>query len=329
MRRREFITLAGSVAWTRPLAGRAQQAGRMRRVAILMPYPPTDAEMQGRVRALRQELAKFGWAAGVNIQFDERWTTDNMDLVRANASGLLELNPDVVVATGGRVIPIVMQLTQMIPIVIPGGSDPVGVGWVKSIARPGGNVTGFAILEASVFGKALQLLKEIVPNLQRVALIFNPDNPNTIGFVQWFESYVQPLDIEPVLVRIHSFADIERAVAALAQAGNGGILFPLDVSIQALREQIIMLVAQHQIPAAYLERSFVSAGGLLCYAADPLDSYRGAASYVDRILRGEKPADLPYQQPTKYKLSINLKAARAIGIEFPVNVLALADEVIE
>jgi putative tryptophan/tyrosine transport system substrate-binding protein len=326
MRRREFITLAGSVAWTRPLAGRAQQAGRMRRVAILMPYPPTDAEMQGRVRALRQELAKFGWAAGVNIQFDERWTTDNMDLVRANASGLLELNPDVVVATGGRVIPIVMQLTQMIPIVIPGGSDPVGVGWVKSIARPGGNVTGFAILEASVFGKALQLLKEIVPNLQRVALIFNPDNPNTIGFVQWFESYVQPLDIEPVLVRIHSFADIERAVAALAQAGNGGILFPLDVSIQALREQIIMLVAQHQIPAAYLERSFVSAGGLLCYAADPLDSYRGAASYVDRILRGEKPADLPYQQPTKYKLSINLKAARAIGIEFPVNVLALFSE---
>jgi putative ABC transport system substrate-binding protein len=328
MRRRQLMTLlGGAAAW--PLAARAQQSERMRRVAILTPYPPTDAEMQGRVRVLRQELERLGWTAGVNIQFDERWTTDNMDLVRANASGLLELNPDVVVANGGRVIPILMQLTRTIPIVIPGGSDPVGVGWIESIARPGANVTGFAIMEQSVLGKTLQLLKQIAPNLKRVALIFNPDNPNTTSFAKWFESYAQPVGVEPVLTRIHGLADIERATATMAPGGEEGVLFPLDLSIQALREQVITLMARRRIPAAYLERSFVAAGGLLCYATDPLDTYRGVASYVDRILRGEKPGDLPYQQPTKYKLSINLKAAKAIGIELPLNVLVLADEVIE
>jgi putative ABC transport system substrate-binding protein len=326
LRRREFIALlGGATAW--PLAARTQE--RIRRVAILMPYPPTDTEMQRRVRALRQELEKLGWRAGLNIQFDERWTTDNIDLVRANAEGLLELKPDVVVAVGGRVIPILIQLTHTTPIVVPGGSDPVGFGWIQSIARPGGNVTGFALLEPSVYGKTLQLLKQVVPNLKRVALIFNPENPSTPTFVKWFESYAQQVSIEPVLARIHGLADIERAVATMAQAGNGGILFPLDVTIQTLREQVVTLVAQQKIPAAYLERHYVAAGGLLCYAADILDNYRGAASYVDRILRGEKPGDLPYQQPTKYRLSINLKVAKALGIEFPVNVLALADEVIE
>jgi putative ABC transport system substrate-binding protein len=181
MRRREFITyIGGAVAW--PFAARTQE--RIRRVAILMPYPPIDTEMQRRVRALRQELEKLGWRAGLNIQFDERWTTDNMDLVRANAEGLLELKPDVVVAVGGRVIPILIQLTHTIPIVVPGGSDPVGFGWIQSIARPGGNVTGFALLEPSVYGKTLHLLKQVVPNLKRVALIFNPENPSTPAFVK-------------------------------------------------------------------------------------------------------------------------------------------------
>jgi putative ABC transport system substrate-binding protein len=328
MRRREFIALAGLAAvW--PRAARAQRSDRMRRVGILLPYPPSDVEIQTRVRAFREEMRNRGWTAGENVQFDERWTTDNMDLIRSAAANLVELKPDAVVAVGARVIPLLMQMTRTIPIIYPGGTAEVVQRWVQSLARPGGNVTGFAVQELSVIGKMLQTLKEIAPNVSRVAIVYNPDNPTAAFFARSFESAARPLGIEPVVSRIHGLADIERVIAAMAAQPNGGVFFPLDVTVQRLMEQTIASVARHRLPAVYSERVFVANGGLVHYGADRVDIYRGAASYVDRILRGEKPGDLPYQQPTKYQLVINLKTAKALGLEIPTKLLFTADEVIE
>jgi putative tryptophan/tyrosine transport system substrate-binding protein len=328
MRRRAFITLiAGAAAW--PFAARAQQPQGMRRVGILMPFPKTDSEYEIRVRAFRQELAKLGWTEGGNVQFDERWTTDNMDRVRAEATSLMASNPDAVIATGGRVIPILMQLSRSVPIVVASASDPVGVGWVESLARPGGNVTGFTFLELSMFGKMLETLKEIAPTTVRVAFIYNPDNPNTIYFRRSFETAIGPLAIEPIIVPIHGLADIERTLADLTERGNAAVFFPPDITLQALRAEVVALVARHRLPAIYSDPAFPKVGGLAFYGADRLDLFRRTAGYVDRILRGEKPGDLPFQQPTKYQLILNLKTAKALGIELSPTVLALADEVIE
>jgi putative ABC transport system substrate-binding protein len=230
LKRREFITLVGgAAAW--PVTARAQQGDRIRRVGIVMPYPKGDTEYEIRVQALRQELARLGWTEGGNVQFDERWTTDNMDLVRANAASLVASNPDVVVATGGRVIPLLMQLSHTIPIVIPGVSDPVRVGYVQSLARPGGNVTGFTSFDLSIFGKMLETLKRIAPATARVAFVFNPDNPITVFFRQAFEAAAGPLAIEPIIVPIHGIDDIDRAAAGLAQRHNAGAFFPPDLTI--------------------------------------------------------------------------------------------------
>jgi putative ABC transport system substrate-binding protein len=328
MRRREFIALAGAATvWGS--AARAQQTGRIRRVGILMPYPPSDAEIQTRVRAFKEEMRNRGWTTGENIQFDERWTTDNMDLIRSAAANLVELKPDAILAAGGRVIPLLMQLTRTIPIVVPAGSDPVGAGWIKSLARPGGNVTGFAFMELSVIGKMLQTLKEIAPNVSRVAIIYNPDNPIGAFLARSFESAARPLGIEPVVSQIHGLADLERAIAAMAAQPDGGVFFPSDLTLQRLMEQTVALVARHRLPAVYSERPFVTRGGLVYYGADRVDIFRRAATYVDRVLRGEKPGDLPYQLPTKYELVINLKTARALGLEVPPKLLFTADEVIE
>jgi ABC-type uncharacterized transport system substrate-binding protein len=223
MRRREFIGLIVGVAATWPLAAHAQQGGRMRRVGILMPFSPSDKEMQDRVQALKKELQNRGWTAGVNVQFDERWTTDNMDLVRANAANLVELKPDVIVAIGGRVIPVLMQLTRTVPIIIPGSATPVEAGFIKSLARPGGNVTGFATLELSVIGRILETLKQIAPGTSRVAMIYNPDNLAAINYRGPFESSALPLSVQPIIAPIHSIADIERAIEALAAQPNGGV----------------------------------------------------------------------------------------------------------
>jgi putative ABC transport system substrate-binding protein len=331
MRRREFLGVLGGAAVTWPLAARAQQplGERMRRVAILMPYPPTDVEMQGRVWALRQELGKLGWTAGVNIQFDERWTTDNMDLVRANAAGLLELKPDAVVALGGRVIPVLMQLTRSVPIVIPGAGDPVFVGWVESLARPGGNVTGFTFFESSFIVKYLDLLKQIAPGISRVAAIYNPDNKIAALYVRIFETSARLLAIEPIVSPIRGIADIDRTVESLGQSQSGGAFFLPDLTVTALRDQVTAVVARHRVPAIYSDRIMVFSGGLASYDADRLDIFRRSASYVDRVLRGEKAGDLPFQQPTKYQLTINLKTAKTMGLEIPTSVLALADEMIE
>jgi ABC-type uncharacterized transport system substrate-binding protein len=328
LRRRNFITLLGGVAaW--PVAARAQQGERVRRIGILMPYAKGDAEWAARVFAFKQELAKLGWTDGGNIAFDERWTTDNMDRVRAEAASLVASNPDIIVTTGGRVVPVFMRLTRTIPMVLPSASDPIGVGYAQSLARPGGNVTGFTGFELSILGKSLEILKQIAPAIVRVALIYNPDNPNSVVYRRISEAASAPLAVEPIDLPIHSLADIERAVANLADRGNSGIFFLPDLTTSALRDDVVDLVARRRVPAIYSEPFFVKIGGLAFYGADRMEGFRRAAGYVDRILRGEKPGDLPFQQPTKYELMINRTAAKALGLELSPALLALADEVIE
>ena len=265
---------------------------------------------------------------GGNVEFDERWTTDNMAQVRTNVTNLLELRPDAVLTTGGRVIPIFKQMTQTIPIIMI-TADPVGAGLVESLARPGGNITGFSVFEFSLIGKMLEILKKIVPEISHVAMIYNTDNPTTSFFVRSFETYTRPLALEPFTKPIRGIDDLDRVITMLAQQPNVGILFPPDVTISALREQVVAAIARHRLPAIYSDPLLVNRGGLVSYSADRVDIYRRAASYVDRILRGEKPSDLPVQEPTKYELVINLKTARALGIAIPNTLIALADEVIE
>jgi ABC-type uncharacterized transport system substrate-binding protein len=331
MRRRAFIALFGGAAaaslW--PRAARAEQAPRPRRIGILMPYLPSDTLWRSRLGAMQDELQRLGWTRDGNLEFDERWTTDNMDLVRANAANLVELKPDVIVALGGRVIPILMQLTRSVPIVIPGAADAVGSGYIESLAHPGGNVTGFATMEFSVIGKILETLKQIAPATSRVAMIYNPANPIAVSFRRLFESFVLPLSVQPIIAPIHGIADIETAIEALAKDPNGGIFFPPDITITALRDQVTASVARHRVPAIYTDRIFVTSGGLVSYDSDRTDIFRRTASYVDRILRGEKAGELPFQQPTKYQLMINLKAAKALGLTIPAPLLDSADEVIE
>jgi putative ABC transport system substrate-binding protein len=330
MKRREFISLLGGAAATWPFAARAQQGDRVRRVGILMPFPPTNAEAQARVRAFREELRKRGWAVGVNAQFDERWTGDNMDFIRSAATNLVELNPDVILAQGARVVPVLMELTRSIPIVAASGSEPIiERGYAESLARPGGNVTGFTTTEVSVIGKMLQTLKEIAPNVAHVSMIYNPDSPAGALFVRSLESAAGPLGVKPIIAHIHNLGDIERAVAAAAAQPNGGMFVPLDVTMNAFMEQTIATIARHRLPAVYSERVFVTSGGLVSYGTDRVEQYRRAASYVDRILRGEKAGDLPFQQPTKYELVINLKTAKTLGLTIPPPLLFTADEVIE
>jgi ABC-type uncharacterized transport system substrate-binding protein len=328
MRRRKFIALlGGAAAW--PLAVRAQRGERVRRVGIVMPYPKGDSEYEARLRAFEQELAKLGWTDGGNIRFDEHWTTDDMDMVRAHAAALVASNPDIIVTTGGRVVPVFMRLTRSIPMVLPSASDPVGVGYAQSLARPGGNVTGFTGFELSILGKSLEILKQIAPAVVRVALIYNPDNPNSVHYRRISEAASAPLAIEIIDLPIHNLADIDRVVTNLADRQNSGIFFLPDLTISALRDDVVSLVARRRVPAIYSEPFFVKLGGLAYYGADRMEGFRRAAGYVDRILRGENPGDLPFQQPTKYELMLNRTAAKALGLELSPALLALADEVIE
>jgi ABC-type uncharacterized transport system substrate-binding protein len=329
MRRREFITLLGSGVAGWPLAAGAQQSRRVRRIGIVMPFATGDSEGEARIRAFKQELAKLGWMDGGNIQFDEHWPADNMDMVRSHAASLVASDPDIIVAAGGRIVPVLMRLTRSIPMVLPGSSDPVGVGWAQSLARPGGNVTGFTGFELSMLGKSLEILKQIAPATVRVALIYNPDNPNSVFYRRISEAAAAPLTIEPVDYPIHGLPDIERAVASLADRGNSGIFFLPDITTNALRDEVVALVARRGVPAIYSDTFFVKLGGLAFYGPDRMEGFRRSAGYVDRILRGEKPGDLPFQQPTRYELVINLKTAKALGLTVPDTLLARADEVIE
>ena len=326
MKRREFITWLGGAVAAWPITARAE---RVRRIGFLMPYAGGDAEVEARVQALKQRLADLGWVRGRNIEFDERWTADNMEAVRAQAASLMASNPDIVVATGGRVIPILMQLSNTIPIVVPGAGDPVRMGYAKSLARPGGNITGIASLELSTLGKAIEILKQIAPGVARVALIYNPDNPVSTILRQVAEESSGPLGIKPFAVPIHGLDDIDRAVSGLADGGNSAVYFLPDVTTLKLREGIVELVARHSVPAVYWDKSFVRIGGLVFYGVNRIEMFRQSADYVDRILRGEKAGELPFQQLTKYELVINLKTAKTLGLNIPQPLLATADEVIE
>jgi putative ABC transport system substrate-binding protein len=327
MRRRAFIAGFGTAAAC-PLATRAQQGGRVRLVGILLPFRESDAVAQANIKALREELAKLGWSEGSNIQFDERWTTDNMDFVRAAAVNLVELKPDVIVSVGDRVVSVLKQLTRSIPIVAL-ASDHVGSGFVESLARPGGNITGLSVIEFSVIGKMLEILRRMAPGISHVGIIYNPDNPVGAIYSRSFEAMARQLAVQPIDLPVHGIADVERVIGSLAEQPNSGLLVPPDVTIGTLRDQVTALAARHSVPAIYSNRSYVLGGGLISYGVELGDLYARLASYVDRILRGEKPSDLPIQQPTKYRLDINLITARALGLTVPQLLLAEADDVIE
>jgi ABC-type uncharacterized transport system substrate-binding protein len=329
LRRREFITLLGGAAAAWPLAARAQQADRVRRIGALMSVAADDPEGPLRVAAFAQGLQQLGWSVGRNVRIDYRWGAGDGDRIRSHAAELVALAPDVILATGSATLGPLLQATRAVPIVFVHVPDPVGAGFVDSLARPGGNATGFTLFEYSISGKWLELLKEIAPGVTRAAVIRDPAIASGIG--QWgaIQTAAPSVGVEVSPVNVRDAGEIERAVAAFARASNGGLIVTGSALAQVHRDLIVRLAARHKLPAVYFERFFVTSGGLVSYGPDIVDQFRRAAGYVDRILKGEKPADLPVQAPTKYELVINLKTARALGLEVPATLLARADEVIE
>ncbi len=327
--RREFITLLGGAAVAWPLAARAQQPERMRRIGVLLPAAADDAEYQAWVGAFLQALALLGWTIGRNLRIDTRWATTNAADIRRHAAELAALAPDVILAHGASTVGPLLQATRTVPIVFPAAVDPVAAGFVDSLARPGGNVTGFMTVEYSMGGKRLELLKEIAPNVARVAVLRDPTQGDGTSQFAAIQAVAPSLRVEVSPVNMRDANEIERAVAAFARATNGGLIVTSSGSARLHRDLIGTLAARHKLPAVSPDRSYVAAGGLISYGSDYIEQYRRAASYVDRILKGEKPADLPVQAPTKYELVINLKTAKALGLEIPPTVLARADEVIE
>jgi len=326
-KRREFITLLGGAAATWPLAARAQQRERLRRIGVLMNITADDPEAQSRMTAFVQEMGQLGWTDGRNIRIDTRWAAGDADRFHRYAEELLALAPDVILASATPSVQALQQATRTVPIVFANVTDPVGAGYVDSLARPGGNITGFTPVEFGFSAKWLGLLKEIAPRVTRVAVL----RDLTIGPAQLsaIQAVAPSFGVELSAVGVRDADEIERTVAAFARSSNAGLIVTASTSATVHRDLITMLAARHRLPAVYSFRYFVTAGGLISYGANSIDMYRRAASYVDRILRGEKPADLPVQAPTKYELVINLKTARALGLEIPPSVLARADEVIE
>jgi putative ABC transport system substrate-binding protein len=328
MRRRQFITLLGGAAvW--PLAAPAQQRERMRRVAVFLPYTATDPVSMSRIAALLQGLQEFGWTEGRNVRIDFRWGAGEADQYRKIAVELTTLSPDVVLAVGTLAVAALQRTTRAVPIVFVQVSDPVGGGIVESLARPGGNATGFAAPEYVTSGKYMELLKEIVPGLTRAAVTRDPGNIAGTAQFAAIQTVASSLGVELRPIDVRDPSEIERAVAALASQANGGLVVTGSAPAQIHRDLIITLAARHRLPAIYPYRFFVADGGLISYGLDTTDQYRRAAGYIDRILKGDKPADLPVQAPTKFELVVNLKTARALGLEVPQSVLVRADEVIE
>jgi putative ABC transport system substrate-binding protein len=328
VRRREFITLlGGAVTW--PLAAWAQQSERMRRIGMMLPASSDDPEYQVRIGALLQELQRLGWTIGRNIRIDTRWTRGDAEDARRYAAELVALNPDVILATGISTVAPLLQLTRTVPIVFPAVSDPVAAGVVESLARPGGNATGFLAFEYSLSGKWPELLKQIAPTVRRAAILRDPATPSGIGQFGIIQAVASLVGLEVFPVHIRDAAAIESALATLARSQNGGVIVGSSGRATFHQTRIISLAAEHKLPAIYWDRALVAAGGLMSYGPNFLDQHRRAAGYVDRILRGEKPGDLPVQAPTRYDLVINLKTAKALGLEVPATVLARADEVIE
>jgi putative ABC transport system substrate-binding protein len=329
MRRREFITLIGGAAAAWPLAARAQQPERMRRIGVLLPARADDAEFQARVGAFLQGLALLGWTIGRNVRIDIRWAGGNAADIRRHAAELAALKPDIILANGSSTVGPLLQVTRSVPIVFPIMVDPVGAGFVDSLARPGGNATGFMNFEYSISAKWLELLKEIAPSVTRAAILRDATKPSGTGQFGVIQAMAPTLRMEVQPVNMRNAGEIERAVAAFARFPNGGLILTASALAAVHRDLIIKLAARHKLPAVYYERFFVAAGGLISYGSDYIDQFRRAAGYVDRILKGEKPADIPVQAPTKYELVINLKTAKALGLTVPPSLLARANEVIE
>ena len=330
IKRREFITLLGGAAASWPLAARPQQGERMRRIGVLVSIlAADDPEWQARGNAFVQSLQERGWSDGRNVRIEYRWGLGDQDRLRKYAAELVSFAPDVILAAGSLAVASLQQSNRSVPIVFANVSDPVGNAFVASLARPGGNTTGFMQFEYGLSAKWLELLKEIAPRVTRAAVLRDPAISSGLGQFGAIQAVAPSLGLDVSPVDVRDVRAIERAVGAIARQPNGGLIVTGSASAVIHRDLIITLAAQHKLPAVYFQRHFVASGGLISYGADLIDEYRLAAGYVDRILKGEKPADLPVQNPTKYELVINLKTANALGLEIPPTVLARADEVIE
>jgi len=329
MRRREFFTLLSGAAVAWPLAAGAQQTERMRRIGVLSGLLESDPSAQPMVAAFEGALAKLGWTQGSNVVIEYRWGGGGAEKMRRQAAELAAQAPDVIFVNGGRGLERLLQATRSVPIVFAVVPDPLGSGFIESLSRPGGNATGFLMFEYSLTGKWLELLKEIAPDLTRAAVLRDPAIAAGTGQFAVIQSVAPSRGVEVIPINMRDAAEIERAVAAFARSSNGGLIVAAGAAAIVGRELIPALAARYKLPAVYPARDFVTNGGLVSYAADLIDQYRRSASYVDRILRGEKPADMPVQAPTKYELVVNLKTAKALGLDIPTTVLARADEVIE
>jgi putative ABC transport system substrate-binding protein len=327
MRRRTFIAGLGAAAW--PLAARAQQGDRVRRIGVLMGPDENDPLAKSQVSALTQALADSGWTEGRNVRMDLRWGGGDTNRIRALAQQLVGLQPDIILAVGTPTTAALQRETRTIPIVFVGVGEPIGSGLVAALNHPGGNITGFGFFEASVVGKLLELLSEIAPGLKRVAIMFNPDTAPVSTYMPSFEMAARSLKVVPIIAPVHSDVEIEAAIIALGREPGGGLVVMPDTFMNVHRALIISATARNNVPAVHWQSAFARDGGLLSYGPDPVDNFRRAASYVDRILRGEKPAELPVQFPTKFEMVVNFKTAKALGLTVPPSILVRADEVIE
>jgi len=328
MRRRELLGLmGGAAAW--PFAAHAQQPVRVRRIGVLNPFVENDAEVQANLTAFRQALEKLGWSDGRNVRIDYRWGSADAGRIRAHAKELVGLEPDVILVSTALALQPLQRETRSIPIVFTQITDPVGSGFVASLAHPGGNITGFAPGEFEKYGKSLELLKEVAPQVTRVAVIRNPEQKPQEGMWRAIEAAAPSFKVQLVAADARNSVEVQQSVEQFAREPNGGLIVLPNPVTEGNRRLIIAMAVKHRLPAVYAFRFFVTDGGLMSYAGDLADQYRQAASYADRILRGEKPAELPVQQPTKLQLVINLGTAKAIGLDIPSMVLARADEVIE
>ena len=329
MQRREFITLLGGAAATWPLAARAQQPERMRRIALLTGITSEDLQTKARIAAFMQELQRLGWTEGRNLRVDSRAGAGNLVIMRKYAAELVALAPDVILASGAASVTSLLEATHTVPIVFTIVVDPVGAGFVEKLSRPAGNATGFMMFEYSLSGKWVELLKQVAPRVTQAAVLRDPGITAGIGQFAVIQAVAPSLGVEVSAINVRDAREIERAVTAFARQSNGGLIVTAGPLTNIHRDLIVMLAARHKLPAVYWDRTSVTGGGLISYGADSVGQHRQAASYVDRILKGEKPADLPVQAPNKYQLVINLKTAKALGITIPPALLASADEVIE
>jgi putative tryptophan/tyrosine transport system substrate-binding protein len=328
MRRREFITfLGGATAW--PLIARAQQPERTHRIGVLMLYPENDPQGQLRAKVFRRELEERGWTVGGNLQINYHWGTGNADWVRSTAAQLLRETPDVMLANGDAAEIAAQQLTHTVPVIFIGGGDPVGDGWVHSLAHPGGNVTGFAVMEPSLGAKLLGMLKQVAPRVARVAVLTNPDNATHRRILALLLAAAPSFAVEVVATPVRQLDEIDVTMTQWERESDYGLIVPGDPSTNSQRKLFVELAARHRMPAIFALRAATADGGLMSYGVDIPDLFCKAAIYADRILKGEKPADLPVQFPTKFELVINLKTAKALGLDVPSSLLATADEVIE